>query len=302
MFTTIARVALTVAFTATLAACGNDSAPSVATATDRPDEAILASARHAKQGDVAALLEHMLPPAEFTRVKAEWNDTTQSAEISDEDRARFAEAMSKLTAPNAAETLYAEVEPELRQFDAQYKQQLPTMVAMGQGYLQSMVQQSQGLSATEKEQAVSAIKALAEWVQRTNFTDPAKVKQAIAIMADTARALDLKTLDEARALTFEQSAPKLRIAIGGIKKVLEQYDFSIDQTLDSVKTEVVANDGNAATVKVDYSLLGTPLSTESSMVKIDGRWYSKDTIEKIAERAAANAGTPVPATVPPANG
>ncbi len=301
MLKTMARVALTFAFTLTLAACGSDSTPSVTAATDKPDEAILVSAKLARASDVAALLEHMLPPAELTRVKAEWNDTTQSADISDEDRARFADAMAKLTAPDAAETLYVEIEPELRQFDTQYKQQLPTMVAMGQGYLQSMVQQSQDLSASEKEQAGNAIKALAEWVQRTNFTDPEKVKQVIAIMVDTARTLDLKTLDEARALGFEQSAPKLRVAIDGLKKILEQYDFSIDQTLDSVKTQVVSSDGKTAQVKVSYTLLGTPLDTESAMVKIDERWYSKDTIDKIEQRAAEKAAA-MPVTAPPANG
>ena len=297
MLKTFARATLIGAFVLCAAACNR--APDAGAASDAPDQAILASARLAKQGDVAALLEHVLPPADFARIKAEWNERKQDAEVSDEDRARFASAMSKLTAPNAVDTIYAEIEPDLRQFDAQYKAQLPTMVAMGQGYVQGMVQQNTTLSAAEKEQASAAIKAIAEWVQKTPFTDAAKVKQAIGHLADTARGLELKTLDEARALNFEQSAPKLKLAVNGVKQVLDVYGFSLDRTFDSVKTEVLSNDGTNARVKVSYSLLDTPLSTETEMVKVDGRWYSKDTIEKLKQRAA-DAKAPIDAPAVPA--
>ena len=285
MFKNLARVALTVVFVLCLTACGRDAPTGTAGVAEGPEQAILWSAKLAIQGDVAALLEHMLPPADFARVKAEWNDRTADDEISEEERTRFAETMAKLTAPDAADTIYAEIEPDLRQFDAQYKQQVPAMVAMGQGYLQGMVQQNQQLSDAEKEQAGAAIKALGEWVQRTNFTDPALVKQALVELSATARALELETLDEGRALSFEQAAPKLMVAVNGLKKVFDVYGFSVDRTLESVKTEVISNDGQTAKLKVDYTLLGTPLSTETDMVKLDGRWYAKDTIDKLKQHA-----------------
>lgn len=285
----LAHAVLIAAFIVLATACNRDTGS--AAGTDRPDAAILASARLARQGDVAGMIENMLPPAEFARIKAEWNDRDGEPEIPEEDRARFAAAIEKLTAPGAAQAIYAEIEPDLKQFDAQYKQQLPGMVAMGQGYLQGLVQQSPDLSAAEKEQAAAAIKSLAEWAQKTNFTDPALVKKALETLSATAGALGVKTLDEARALSFDQAAPKLGIAFEGLKKLLEGYGLSIDQTLDSVKTEVLSNDGTNAKVKVSYSFLGAPLTTETDMVKIDGRWYGKDTIEKINEHKAAAAAT-----------
>ena len=271
-------------------ACNRDTASGGS--AEKPDAAILKSAQLARQSDIAGFIENMLPPAEFARIKAEWNDPGNQPTVSDEDRARFASAMAKLTAPNAAETLYAEIEPDLKQFDVQYKQQLPAMVAMGQGYLQGLVQQSTDLSPTEKEQATTAIKSLADWAQKTNFTDPALVRKSLETLSATAGALEIKSLDEVRALTFDQAAPKLKVAFGGLKKLLDGYGLSIDQALDSVKTEVLANDGTHAKVKVSYSFLGTPLSTETEMVQIDGRWYGKDTIEKINERKASAAATP----------
>jgi hypothetical protein len=287
MLKNLARITLMASIALCAVACGRDSPTSVAASSDaNPEATVETSVKLAKQGDVAALFEHVLPPADFARIKAEWNDKKGTPEPSEEDRQKFADTMAKLTAPDAADTLYAQIEPDIRQFDAQYQQQIPTMVAMGRGYLQGLVQQSAQLSASEKEQANSAIQALAQWVEKTHFTDPALVKKALAILSDTARELDLKTLDEARALNFDQSAPKLKVAINGLKKLFDVYGFSIDQTLDSVKTEVVANDGSTAKVKIDYTLLGTPLSTESEMVRIDDRWYGKDTIAKLREHEA----------------
>jgi hypothetical protein len=123
----------------------------------------------------------------------------------------------------------------------------------------------------------------------------------LAIATKTARDLDLKTLDQARALSFEQSMQKARIALGGFKAALGVYGFSVDQTLDSVKPEVVANDGKTASVKVSYTLLGAPLTATTEMVNVDGRWYGKDTIEKLKEeeRQQSAPANPVPSEAPP---
>ncbi len=287
MFTKLLRASLSAAFLLGLAACGRDSGTDATHAADAPDQAVLTSARLAAEGNVAALLEHMLPPAEFNRIKAEWNDRTGDPEPDAEDRARFAEMMAKLTAPDAVEAIHAEIAPDLEQFDRQYKQQMPAMVAMGQGYAQSMVQQSEQLSAAEKEQATAIVKTLAGWVQSTAFTDPAKVREVLGIVTATARAVELKTLDEARALTFDQAAPKLAIVFDGIKKTLDVYGLSINEVLKSVRAEVLADDGTQAKVKVSYTLLGTALSGETEMTRVDGRWYAKDTIEKLREHAAS---------------
>lgn len=280
MLKSLARFSLTATVALCIAACGRDSAPP-ATAASGADDAIRTSARLARANDIGGLFEHMLPPAEFARIKAEWSDNKDEVPLTDEERQRFADAMAMLTADDAVDTLYALIEPDLSQFDAQYKQQLPTVVAMGQAYVQGLVQQSQHLSAAEKAHADQAIKAVAEWVQVTRFTDPALVRRAIGIASETAKRLDLKSLDEARALDFDQSTHKIGIAFDGLKQILDVYGFSIDQSLDSVRTEILASTGETASVKVDYELLGTRLTTRSEMVRVDGRWFAKDTIEKI---------------------
>lgn len=305
MFTPFVRTALAASLLVSVSACGDKSADPAAPATasvtvaSSPDAAIRNSAQLLKQGDIAALMQSALPPAEFAKMKAEWGKEAKEKPITDEDRKKFADTMGKLTAPDAEATLYAEIEPQLKAFDAQYQQQIPMYVTMGSSWLQGMVQQSKDLSDADKQQAVAAINALGAWVQKTRFTDPESVKKVLAIAARTAREINLKTADEARALDFDQSMQKARIAFAGFKDALGVYGFSLDKTLDSVKPEVLSNDGKLAKVKVSYVLLDSPLSVETEMTNLDGRWYGKNAIDKINERnaeAAAGNAAPAPAT------
>lgn len=288
MFTRLAGAALAVLLVAFASGCGKQesTAPVAAVSANAPDATIRKSADLLKQGDIAGLMQNALPPADFARMKADWGKAANEKPITDEDRQKFQEAMAKLTAPDAEKTIYADIEPQLKQFDAQYQQQLPMYVAMGSGWLQGMVQQNKDLSEEDKQQAVAAINAVSAWVQKTRFTDAESVKKVLAIATRTARDINLKTLDEARALTFDQSMQKARVAMTGLKDALGVYGFSVDQTLDSVKPEIVSNDGKTAKVKVSYNLLGTPLSASTDMVNVDGHWYGKKTIDKLREAEA----------------
>lgn len=285
------RAALAASLIVFVAACEQKPADSAApaasstTQAEGPDAAIQKSVALLKQGDFAGLMQHALPPTEFAKAKADWGKDAEP--VTDEDRKKFADTMGKLVEPDAETKLYAELEPQLKAFDAQYQQQIPMYVSMGSGWLQGMIQQNKDMSEAEKQQALSAVNALAAWVQKTRFTDPDAVKKVIAIVTKTARALDLKTADEARALTYEQSMQKARTGFQGVKDVLGVYGFSIDQTLDSVKSEVVSSDGKTAKVKISYTLLDAPLTGETEMVNVDGRWYGKHALEKDENKPAA---------------
>jgi hypothetical protein len=294
------RVALCAALLVLVAACNKNPAESSAPAamvasSTAPDAAILASAALVKRGDIEGLMQNSMPAADFAKMKADWATEKNEKPITDEDRQKFAATMAKLTAPNAAETLYTEIQPKLAEFDAKYQMQVPVYVAMGSSWLQGMVNQDKDMSAADKQQANAAIGAIGAWAQKTRFTDPVLVKKVLAIATETAGKLNLKTLDEARALNFEQTMQKAQIAFQGIKQALAVYDFSIDKLMDSVKPEVLSNDGKAAKVKVAYTLFDTPLTIDTEMVNVDGHWYGKKAIEKMKEKTAQEATTAPPA-------
>ena len=304
------RLALAAAVAFAVVGCNKDqsAAPAAAVApapAATPDAVVTTAVQNLKSGNIDALVQNALPPGEYAKVKADWAKDINKDPITEEDRAKFNEQMGKLTAPDAEKAMWAELEPKLKEMDAQMAQQLPMMVAMGKGFIQSSIQQNKDLSEAQKTQATQAVDAFGNWVQSVKWTDPALAQKAIGVVCDTARKINLKTLDEARALTYDQAMQKAGIVFNGTKQLLNVYGFSVDQTLDTVKAETLSSDANSAKVKVSYTLFNTPLSAESDLVKVDGRWYGKDMLEQLkkkeAENAAPAAAAPAPAPAAPSS-
>ena len=310
MSSSLARLALVAALAATAAGCNQQSAPT-ATATvtppppvaapvaATPDATIQASVRALRANNVAALLENALPPGEVAKMKADWSKEMNKDPVTDEDRRKFNEEMAKLTAPGAEDKLFAELEPQLKQFEQQSAQQMPMMIAMGQGFVQSTVQQSKDLTEQQKQQTLALVDATAKWAQTAKFTDAGLAKQSISVICKAARDLNLKSIDEARALTYDQAMQKASVVLAAIKQVFALYGLSMDKALDSIKTEVVSTTGDAAKVKVSYTAFDQPFSTESDLVKVDGKWYSKQAIEqwaKAKDKEVASSGASEPAS------
>jgi hypothetical protein len=291
------RTALLLALTAAVAACGKKEETTTATApapvaavapATTPDAAVLATVRAARNNDINALLTAALPTAEVAKIKTDWANKINENPITDEDRQKFAEQMTKFTAPGAEDKLFAEIEPQLKKLDAQ-AMQIPMMIGMGQSFLQSAIQQNQDLTDDQKKQSAAFVDAAAKWAQGVKFTDPALAKAAIAAVTKTARDLNLKSLDEVRALNYDQGMAKADIVLGGFKQVAAVYGLKLDQWLDSMKAETVSTTGDSAKVKLTYTAFDQPFTTESELIKVDGRWYGKQAIEKWQKEQATMA-------------
>ncbi|MDR3390052.1 MAG: hypothetical protein P4L92_23690 [Rudaea sp.] len=283
-----ARLALAAAIAVLAAGCGQSettapgaSAPMAAVAApSTPDGAISATVTALRANNVGAFLQNALPAAELARMKADWTKEVNKDPVTEDDRKQFADTMTKLTAPGAEDKLYAEIEPQLKEFDQKTAQQMPMMIAMGQGFAQSAIQQSKDLNDQQKQQTQALIDATAKWAQTVKFTDPTLVKGAIAAACKTARDLNLKSIDEARALSYDQAMQKAGVVLGGAKQVFAIYGLNMDKALDSVKVETASANGDTAKVKVSYVAFDQPFSTESDLVKVDGKWYGKQAIDQ----------------------
>ena len=304
MNTKFARYAFVAALAAVAAGCGQSqtAAPGAAAeapaAPTTPDGALGASVQALRSNNVAAFLDNALPAAEVAKMKADWSKEINKDPVTEEDRKQFAETMTKLTAPDAEAKMYAELEPKLKEFDAQSAAQMPMMIAMGQGFAQSSIQQNKDLNDSQKQQAQAMIDATAKWAQSTKFTDPALVKNAIGVICKTARELNLKTVDEARALSYDQAMQKAGIVLGGVKQVLAVYGLNLDKSLDTVKFETVSSAGDTAKVKITYTAFDQPFTTESDVVKVDGRWYGKQAVDQWKKREQEGAAGAVAADKP----
>ncbi|EIL99797.1 YbjP/YqhG family protein [Rhodanobacter denitrificans] len=283
-----------------LGAChGKDEAAQAGGST--PQAALQASIDLLKAGDFDRLWKHALPPADYANLRADWSLQQRDARpISAADRARFHEAMQKLGGPDAAARLYAELQPKLAAMEQQYKDQLPMLVSVGEAMLKSAVAQSRTLSEARKTQADGVLDVLLPWARQTPWFDQARAQQAVGVAVATARRLDLKDPDQLHAMDFDATMGKYAVAWGGLKRLLAIYGLSVDDTLDSVKLTPLSNDNGHAVVKIDYTLLGKPLSTEATLVQENGRWYSEDLLQNARQshrqlQQAATASAPASA-------
>ena len=271
-----------------------------------PEAAVQQSVSLIKAGDFDGFWKHALPPADYANLRDDWKlPHPDQHPITDDDRARFAQAVQQLTAPNAETTLYDQLKPKLAQMEAQYHDQLPVMMGIGQAILTTGIAQNKTMTETQKQQARDVLNVLLPWAQQTPWFDQDKAKQAVGVVVATARKLDLKSADQVQNMDYDTAMKNYSIAFGGAKQLLGIYGLSVDDTLNSVKVTTIGMDHGQARVKIDYTLLGKPLSTDSQLELVDGRWYSQDLINSARAQheqllhpslPAGSASAPIPAS------
>jgi hypothetical protein len=296
-----------------LVACHKKEEAAAAPGGATPEAAVQQSVSLIKAGDFSGFWQHALPPADYANLRADWKlPHPDQRPITDEDRARFNLALQQLTAPNAETTLYSQLKPKLELMEQQYHDQLPVMIGIGQAIVSTGITQNKTMTENQKQQARDALNVLLPWAQQTPWFDQDKAKQAVGVVVATARQLDLKSPDQLQNMGFDDAMKQYSIAWGGVKKLLLIYGLSIDDTLDSVKVTTIGIDHGQAHVKIDYTLLGKPLSSDSQLVLVDGRWYSQDLINSVraqheqllhppAPAASSSAPAPVAAAQAPAS-
>lgn len=273
-----------------LFACGkNGSAPSAAEAGKSPTEAVAQWAQSLRSNDMQAFSSQWLPDNLRQRTEAQFEAQRNALPpAEDSERAEFTQMLAKLSAADAEQALYAELEPMLAKLDAEIGSQLPLAVAMGSGFVSAAIAENQSLSDDEKQHASSALVALTGWASTLPLTDREKAKAAIAAVTETTRNLQLTDIDALRSIRFDDALAKAGVAAAGSKKILATYGLDIDQALASVSASEVSRNGDAARVKVSYTLLDKPISFEMDMTQRDGHWFSRSGITR-AETALAAA-------------
>lgn len=266
-----------------LAACHNkDEASQVGGST--PEAAVQGSIDLLKAGDFNGLWKHAVPAADYATLRADWSrHSAEQPSVSAADKAKFDEAVHKLTAPDAETQLYAELQPKLVQMEQQYKDQLPVLISVGDALLKNGVAQNQNLDTEQKAQANQLLDVVVPWAQQAPWFDQAKAKQAVGVVVAAARKLDLKSPEQLRTMDFDTAMAKYTTGYAGLKQVLAIYGLTVDEALNSARLSTLSNKDGRAVVKVDYTLLGKPLSAESTLVQQDGRWYSEAMIRNVRE-------------------
>ena len=264
---------------------------------ETPEASVQQSVALIKAGNFAGFWKHALPPADYNTLRTDWTRPRADEQpVTAEERADFIKNMQLMTQPDAENKVYAMARPKLLQLQQQYHDQLPVMIGIAQAIAVTGVSQSKEMTTLQKQQATEVINVLAPWAQQAPWFDQAKAKQVVAVAVATARKLDLKTPEQLRTLDFDAAMQKYSDGFLGVKQALNIYGLSIDDTLDSVKVTVLENRNAHARVRIDYTLLGKPLSTESALIEQDGRWYSADVLQNVRDSHDRLVAPPAPAS------
>jgi hypothetical protein len=258
-------------------------------------------AESVRQNDYNRLSHIIMTPEMYGKLEARYKEeAAKKPAPTAEESKQFADQVAKFTAPDAEKTLFEKMQPDLGKVSASQ----PMMAAMFEGMAGQAINGNDKISTDEKKQATDLIHAISKWAATAPFSDPEKAKQSIKIAVETARGMNLTTLDAARKLSFADMIGKTGQGAGALRKILAVYGLDTDKALDSVQVVKKSENGDAAVVTVSYTLLDVKMTSDVPMVKIDGRWYCKNAIDMINDslsKPAESSAPPVaaPAEMPP---
>ncbi len=258
-----------------LQACGGDSSSGSSASnaiakldTSKPDGALMSVVESLKHNDIKALMQASMSPEMYEKAVAEFENAKMSP--SESDKAQFAQVMGMLTSDGAVDQLMAMATPQLEQARAQ----LPMMLMMGKGMASSAIQTSTEIPADQKETATKAINAIMDFVGENDILSEEVTRKAITAAVDTAKSLNMKSLDELQNMSFDDAMNKASIVMGGVKNIMNAYGISLDDVLNSIDVSDVQTNGDTATMKMAYKFLGETFNQDVKMVKKDGQWVA----------------------------
>lgn len=258
-----------------LAACGGDDKNSAEAEiakldTDTPDGAFMASIAAMKSNDLKSLIKNSLSQEQYNKLVTEFEEN-KTGNFSEADKAQFAQTITMLTSDGAEDNLYAMVEPQLEQARAM----LPMMLMMGKDQVLQGIKENPMLPETQRDSAATVVGAAMDWLGENDVLSEDKTKAAIAALVDTAKALDMQSLDDLQNMSFDQALDKGSIAFGGVKNILGAYGISMNEMLDSVSVDTVDVQGDKATMNVSFEVFGEQVKQTMNMVKKDGIWIGE---------------------------
>lgn len=278
-----------------LAACHSRDEVAADTGGGSPEAAVQQSIALIRAGDFAGFWQHTLPPQDYAMLRRDWGQARAGeAPLDEAARARIDASLQQLAAPDAQTTLNARLEPWLADAQARYGDQLPLLVGVGRALASKAIDGNPNLSDGQKRHAVELVDALGPWAQQAPWFDPDKAREAVGVAVATARKLDLRDAQSLRTMDFDQAMHRYAVAFRGLEQVLALYGLPLDQALASARVVPLEYHPPYARVRIQYQLLGKPLSMESTLVQQNGLWYDQDLLDGVRRahrRLAAPAGS-----------
>lgn len=279
--------------------CRRSQEPLPGAATE-PAAAVRQLVQHLHDNDLAGYARAAVPPAQYAELETAWargHSRWPLDELPLHDK--LPALLATLSAADAETRLQRAFKAQIAGQTASVRQAAHSLGLFGEQYISH-----QGdYSADERAHYVQLVKALSAWAQAAPLSDPKLAGSTIATLTAAARATGLDSdaalQDAGMAGSLQRLGPFARAA----KQVLAGYGLSLDDSIAQLRTGLVSQQGDYATVHVQYPLAGREIDLQVALERRQGRWYLARTLAEVdAVLAAARAAMPAPeegAAAPP---
>lgn len=231
-------------------------------------------ARLFRAGDLVGFAQASLPPAKWDQIRTAW-DLKRKEAITDEDRREFGEKLAEVTAPDAVDKLMAQIEPKLEEA----RPQVPGALLMGFGAAHmAITSPDSDLTQDQRDALQAALPGLQRWAGDTDFLSSTTLRDALTLLTDAVRRSGVQNLDQLKALPLEELLRRADAVLVAAKDAVQLYGIDIDAIADSLRVDVLENDGSTARVRTTVTVFGAPVFTDYDLVLVDGQWYGKHAV------------------------
>ncbi len=309
----VARSLPALAMLLALAACKPETPappPELPGAASEPATAVRDLADLVRRNDLIGYAHAAVPAAEYPQLQAAWTANLGRWPLTElplhEQLLPLLQALSK---PGADTALKADFDKQLANQNNDLRDAARSLGLFGVRY----VQQQGDYDEVERQHYAAVIAALSQWGQKAPLGDPVRAHLAIERLCAAARATGISDDATFGRLGMEASLQRLAPFLAELKSILAGgYGLELDTSLENLRSGLRQQDGDSATVLIEYPLADTQIQTTTALQRRDGHWYLASTLAEtdalLAQLAppaastsiAAPASAAVPATAAPA--
>ena len=238
------------------------------------EKAILESITALQDDDLSEFFHSTLTENEFDQLGKRWEEEL----LKDSELESALKGLKSLTAQGAEDTLMRDLKPVLQEL----KRELPNIIKTIEKSKEALLLESPqktALSLEERQHISNTMDSIVYWAKKANLANEESARQAIGILCDTARSLNINKIDDIRALSLDEALAKGSTLLVAVKEMLAVYDLSLDQLLDSVEVALLQEDERKVRVTVSFDLLGNSQEIDVEMAQIGKRWFPVGIVE-----------------------
>ncbi|KRA54279.1 hypothetical protein ASD77_06585 [Pseudoxanthomonas sp. Root65] len=277
-----------------LAACRKQAPEELAGAASEPAASVRQLATHLQNNDLVGFARDALPPDVHARLDSAWragHSRWPLTELPLDDK--LVQMLAALSAKEAEKTLQRSFDRQFARQDRDLKEAARTLGLFGVQYVKNEGDYTQ----EERDHYAQVIAALGDWAQRAPLGDPALARATLARLAPAARRSGLTNEQALNEAGMVASLQRLTPVFIEAKATFARYGLPLDTTFTDLRTGLVEEKGDTATVRIHYPLGEREIDTVVSLTRRDGRWYLTDYLR---HADAVLAAVPAPDTLPPA--